>query len=103
MYCGCSELVVGIANMGKLSNLDSFDHGQIIGARCMGHSNSKIVRQLGFGRSTVSKVYQEYMDSGQKTSDRANCKGQLVLTGRGERRFRRIVRSHRIQTLSPNI
>ncbi|GFT65899.1 hypothetical protein TNCV_772141 [Trichonephila clavipes] len=46
----------------------------------------------GFPRSTVSSVYQEYMDGGQNTSDRANCKGLLILTMRGKRRLRRIVR-----------
>ncbi|GFV65793.1 HTH_Tnp_Tc3_2 domain-containing protein [Trichonephila clavipes] len=39
------------------------------------------------------------MDGGQKTSDRANCKGQLAL--RSERRLRRIVRSRRSQALAP--
>ncbi|GFU34792.1 hypothetical protein TNCV_2319871 [Trichonephila clavipes] len=28
-YCGCSELVVGIASMGKLSDFDTFDCRQI--------------------------------------------------------------------------
>lgn len=86
--------------MGKLPDLDAFDRGQIVDARRMGHSISEIVRQLGFSRSTVSRVYQEYMDGGKKTSDRANCKGQLALTVRGERRLRRIVRSQRSQTLA---
>ncbi|GFW95321.1 hypothetical protein TNCV_2970431 [Trichonephila clavipes] len=40
------------------------------------------------------------MDGGHKTSDWANCKGHLALTVRDERRFRRIVRSQRIQTLA---
>ncbi|GFU17575.1 HTH_Tnp_Tc3_2 domain-containing protein [Trichonephila clavipes] len=40
------------------------------------------------------------MDGGQKTSDRANCKGQLVLTVRGERKLRRIVPNLRSQTLT---
>ncbi|GFX99619.1 hypothetical protein TNCV_5026721 [Trichonephila clavipes] len=40
------------------------------------------------------------MDGGQKTSDRANCKGQLVLTVRGERRLRRIVRSQQSTTVA---
>ncbi|GFW77036.1 uncharacterized protein TNCV_2724661 [Trichonephila clavipes] len=35
-----------------------------------------------------------------KTSDRANCKGQLSLTVRGKRRLRRIVSSQRSQTLA---
>ncbi|GFX34339.1 HTH_Tnp_Tc3_2 domain-containing protein [Trichonephila clavipes] len=36
----------------------------------------------------------------KKTRDRANCKGQLALTMRGERLSRRIVRSQRSQTLA---
>ncbi|GFX08307.1 uncharacterized protein TNCV_3267961 [Trichonephila clavipes] len=66
----------------------------------MGHSISEIVRQLGFSRSTVSRVYPEYMDGGQKTSDWINCKGQLALTARGERQLRGIVCSQRSQTLA---
>jgi len=86
--------------MGKLPDLDAFDRGQIVGARRMGHSISEIVRQLGFARSTVSRVYQEYLVAGKKTSERANCRGQSALTVRGERRLRRIVRSQRSQTLA---
>ncbi|GFU67609.1 HTH_Tnp_Tc3_2 domain-containing protein [Trichonephila clavipes] len=66
----------------------------------MGHSISEIVRQLGFSKSTVSRVYQEYMDGGGKTSDRENCKGQFALTTRGERPPRRIARYQRSQTLA---
>ncbi|GFV81713.1 HTH_Tnp_Tc3_2 domain-containing protein [Trichonephila clavipes] len=66
----------------------------------MGHSISEIVRQLGFSRSAVSREYQEYMDDGQKTSDQTNCKGQLALAVRGERLFKRAVRSQRSQTLA---
>ncbi|GFW49886.1 hypothetical protein TNCV_1885491 [Trichonephila clavipes] len=63
-YCGCSELAIGFASMGKLYDLDAFDREKIIGVRCMGHSISKIVRQLEFSRSTGSGVYQEYMNGG---------------------------------------
>ncbi|GFW06005.1 HTH_Tnp_Tc3_2 domain-containing protein [Trichonephila clavipes] len=40
------------------------------------------------------------MDGGQKTTCRANCKGQLTLIMRGERRLSRIVRSQRNQTVA---
>ncbi|PRD34917.1 UNVERIFIED_CONTAM: hypothetical protein NCL1_13130 [Trichonephila clavipes] len=40
------------------------------------------------------------MDSGQKTSNRANCKGQLALIVRGKIGLRRIVRNQRSQTLA---
>ncbi|GFT82124.1 HTH_Tnp_Tc3_2 domain-containing protein [Trichonephila clavipes] len=66
----------------------------------MSHSISEIVRQLGFPRLTVSRVYEEYMDGEQKTRDRANCKEQLALEVSGEKRLRRIVRSQRGQTLA---
>ncbi|GFV42133.1 HTH_Tnp_Tc3_2 domain-containing protein [Trichonephila clavipes] len=54
----------------KLPDLDAFDSGQIAGAPRMRHSISEIFRQLGFSRSTVSRVYQEYIDSGQKACRR---------------------------------
>ncbi|GFY13578.1 transposable element Tcb2 transposase [Trichonephila clavipes] len=66
--------------MGKLPDLDAFDRGQIVRARRMGHLISEIVRRLGFSRSTVSRVYQECMEGGQKTSDWVNCTGKLSLT-----------------------
>ncbi|GFX27101.1 HTH_Tnp_Tc3_2 domain-containing protein [Trichonephila clavipes] len=66
----------------------------------MGNSISEIVIQLGFSRSALSKVCKEYMDGEQKTSIRTNCKGQLVLTVRGERPLKCIVRSQRSQTLT---
>ncbi|GFX29666.1 uncharacterized protein TNCV_2750001 [Trichonephila clavipes] len=86
--------------MGKLPNLDAFDRGQIVGARRMGYSISKIVRLLRFSRLTVPRVYQEHMNGEQKTSNQANCKGQLALTVRGERWLRHIVCSQRSQTLA---
>ncbi|GFX01031.1 HTH_Tnp_Tc3_2 domain-containing protein [Trichonephila clavipes] len=42
--------------MGKLPDLDAFDHGQIVGAQRKGHSISEIVRQLEISRSTVSRL-----------------------------------------------
>ncbi|GFV64349.1 HTH_Tnp_Tc3_2 domain-containing protein [Trichonephila clavipes] len=86
--------------MGKLPNLDVFSSGQIVGARCMGHSICKIVTQLRFSRSNLLRVYQEYMNDGRKTNDRANCKGQLALTVGDERWLKRIVRCQRRQTLA---
>ncbi|GFX56168.1 HTH_Tnp_Tc3_2 domain-containing protein [Trichonephila clavipes] len=86
--------------MGKLPDLDTFNRGQIICERRMGYSISEIVRQLEFSRLTVSRVYQESMDSGQKTSDRANCKGQITLTVGGDRWAKHIVRTQRSQALA---
>ncbi|GFX69564.1 hypothetical protein TNCV_1769331 [Trichonephila clavipes] len=51
-------------------------------------------------RSTASRENQECMDGGQKSNDRANCKRQLTLKVRGERRLRGIVRSQKNQTIA---
>ncbi|GFW95029.1 transposable element Tcb2 transposase [Trichonephila clavipes] len=59
------------------------DYGEIVGAKCIGHSISEIVRQLGFVRSIVSRVSQEYIDGGQKTRNQADCKGQFAFRVRG--------------------
>ncbi|GBL77048.1 hypothetical protein AVEN_12698-1 [Araneus ventricosus] len=84
--------------MGKISDLDAFDRRQIVGTRCMDHSISEIVRELGFSRSTV---YREYMDGGEKTSDQANCKGQLALNACGARQLSHIVRSRKLVESMP--
>ncbi|GFX01192.1 transposable element Tcb2 transposase [Trichonephila clavipes] len=76
--------------MGKLPDLDAFNRRQIVGGRRRGHSIFEIVRQLGISRWTLSRVYHEYMDYVQKTSDRENCKGQLALTVCGDRLLRSI-------------
>ncbi|GFY05310.1 hypothetical protein TNCV_2207561 [Trichonephila clavipes] len=69
--------------LSKMPDLDTFDLGQIVGARRMGHSISEIVRQLGFSRSKVSRVYQEYMHKklaiGQTVKD--NEPWQCVVRG----------------------
>ncbi|GFU40253.1 hypothetical protein TNCV_3112011 [Trichonephila clavipes] len=49
-------VVVGIASMGKLPDLDAFDRGQIVGVRRMKNSISEIVRQLGFSREIGLRV-----------------------------------------------
>ncbi|GFV05230.1 HTH_Tnp_Tc3_2 domain-containing protein [Trichonephila clavipes] len=82
--------------MGKLFDLGAFDHGQIVGVRRMSHSIFEIVRMLGFSRSTVSRVYQECMDSGQKKSRSGKLQRAISL----DRLLRRIVRSQRSQMLA---
>ncbi|GFV45085.1 HTH_Tnp_Tc3_2 domain-containing protein [Trichonephila clavipes] len=86
-----------------------------------------MVGQLGFSRSTVSRIYQEYMGDGEKKEKIAigqtatvalsapsnpaphnagvyviplDCKGQLALTVHGERQLRCIVHIQQSQTLA---
>ncbi|GFV41783.1 HTH_Tnp_Tc3_2 domain-containing protein [Trichonephila clavipes] len=70
----CSDIVVGIASMGKLPDIDAFDRGQ-------------------------SKPRMHRWGT-KKSSYRENCKGQLALTVLGERRLRRIIHRQRSQTLT---
>ncbi|GFX18022.1 hypothetical protein TNCV_1577011 [Trichonephila clavipes] len=65
--------------MGKLPDLDAFDRRHIVGARCMGHSISEMVRQLEFSRSTVSRVYQKTWMVDKKLEIRQNAKDNQPL------------------------
>ncbi|GBL82419.1 hypothetical protein AVEN_24251-1 [Araneus ventricosus] len=89
--------------MGKTSELGSFNLGKIVGARRMRHSISEIVRELGFSRLTMSRVYREYVDGGEITSDGANCKGQFALSERGVRGLGRIVRSQTLAQITTQL
>uniref|UniRef100_A0A6Q2XWL8 Transposase Tc1-like domain-containing protein n=1 Tax=Esox lucius TaxID=8010 RepID=A0A6Q2XWL8_ESOLU len=53
--------------MASYHDLIDFQHGLIVGAREMGHSISEVEEKFGFSRTTVSRVYREYKNSG-KTS-----------------------------------
>ncbi|GFU34229.1 hypothetical protein TNCV_283121 [Trichonephila clavipes] len=63
--------------MGKLPDLDAFHRGPIVDARLRSHSVSKIIRHLGFSRSTAKNAWTLEI-----TRDRANCKERLTLTVR---------------------
>jgi hypothetical protein len=53
--------------MGKPKYLSAFERGMVVGARCTGFSVSTTETPLGFSRSTVSSVHQEWSIT-QKTS-----------------------------------
>uniref|UniRef100_A0A673VV98 Transposase IS30-like HTH domain-containing protein n=1 Tax=Salmo trutta TaxID=8032 RepID=A0A673VV98_SALTR len=46
--------------MGKTKYLSDFEQGTVVGARLTGLSVSGPATLLGFSRSTVSRVYQEW-------------------------------------------
>ncbi|GFV25442.1 hypothetical protein TNCV_1147121 [Trichonephila clavipes] len=83
--------------------LDTFDRGQIVGASFsfQNRQTAWIFKVDSVKSITKSRVNSfcppsnQYMDGEQKTSDPANCKGQLTLTVRGEKLLKRIVRSQR--------
>jgi hypothetical protein len=53
--------------MFKTKDVSTFEQGTVVGARCTGLNVSRTATLLGFSRSTVSRVYQEWSTT-QKTS-----------------------------------
>ena len=64
--------------MGKKSDLSDFERGMIVGARHAGSRISETSTLLGFSRTTLSRVYQEWCDK-QKTSVQQQPCGQKQL------------------------
>ncbi|GBM89980.1 hypothetical protein AVEN_41356-1 [Araneus ventricosus] len=55
---------VTAATMAGYQNLSEIERGVIVGAREMGHSISEVEVKFGFSRTTISRVYREYRESG---------------------------------------
>jgi len=45
--------------MGKKGDLSNFEHYMVVGARRAGLSISQSAQNLGFSRTTISRVYKE--------------------------------------------
>jgi hypothetical protein len=62
--------------MGKTKYLNAFEQGMVVGARHTGLSVSRNATLLGFSRSTVFRVYEEWSTT-QKTSSQLQIKFYL--------------------------
>ncbi|GBL75843.1 hypothetical protein AVEN_146459-1 [Araneus ventricosus] len=64
---------VTTATMAGYQDLSEFERGVIVGAREMGHSISEVAMKFGFSRTTISRVYREYRESGKTSNLRHRC------------------------------
>ncbi|GBL84664.1 hypothetical protein AVEN_191121-1 [Araneus ventricosus] len=64
---------VTAATMAGYQDLSEFERGVIVGAREMGHCISEVAMKFGFSRTTISRVYREYRESGKTSNLRHRC------------------------------
>uniref|UniRef100_A0A8K9X6L5 Transposase IS30-like HTH domain-containing protein n=1 Tax=Oncorhynchus mykiss TaxID=8022 RepID=A0A8K9X6L5_ONCMY len=87
----------------KILYLSAFEQGMVVDARSNGLSVSRTAMLLGFSRSTVSRVYQEWSTT-QRTSSRTTGREECVLgrkqlvDDRGRRRTARVMQANRQAT-----
>ena len=85
--------------MARYHDLSEFERGVIVGAREMGHSISEVAMRWGYSRTTISRMYREYRESGKTSTLRHRCDRKKILQERDQRRLKRIVQRHRSATL----
>ncbi|GFT90042.1 HTH_Tnp_Tc3_2 domain-containing protein [Trichonephila clavipes] len=85
--------------MAGCQDLSAFEGG---GAREMGHSISEVAMEFGFSRTTISRVFREYWESG-KISNHIKSTSLLwpenILQERNQRQLTRIIKHNRRATL----
>ncbi|GBL84127.1 hypothetical protein AVEN_118545-1 [Araneus ventricosus] len=84
-------------------DLNEFERGVIVGAREMGHSISEVAMKFGFSRTTISRVYREYQESGKTSNLRHRCGRKKIMQKRDQRRLTRIIKHDRRATSLPQI
>lgn len=77
--------------MQRRRELTAFERGMVVGARRMGHSISEVVQEFGFPRSTVSRVYREWVNEGVTVHNRHHTGRPQALNDRDRRNLRRVV------------
>ena len=70
--------------MAGYRDLSEFERGVIVGAREMGHNISEVAMQFGFSRTTISRVYREYRESGKKLNLRHRCGRKKIMQERDQ-------------------
>ncbi|CAL1599941.1 unnamed protein product [Knipowitschia caucasica] len=86
--------------MGKGKDLSDFDKGQIVMAKRLGESSSRISALVGCSRSTVISIYQKWCKEGEAASRRQGHGRPRLIDTLGERRLARLVESDRTATVA---
>ncbi|GBM36930.1 hypothetical protein AVEN_5838-1 [Araneus ventricosus] len=90
---------VTAATMAGYQDLSKFTRGVIVGAREMGHSISEVAMKFGFSRTTISRMYREYRESGKTSNLRHGCGRKKIIQERDQRRLTIIIKRDRRATL----
>ncbi|GFW92824.1 HTH_Tnp_Tc3_2 domain-containing protein [Trichonephila clavipes] len=81
--------------MTSYQDLSELERSVIVGAREMGHSISEVAMGLGFSRTTISRVYREYRESGKTLNPRHRCGREKIMQERDQRLLTRIIKRDR--------
>lgn len=81
-----------------MSELSEFERGQIVGARMVGASVTKVAEVFGVSRSTVSRIYTAYRNSGKTSSAKSQRGRKCVLSDRDRRSLKMIVTKNKKTT-----
>lgn len=81
-----------------MSELTDFERGQIVGARMVGASVSKVAEVFSVSRGTVSKIYSAYLKCGKTSSAKSQHGRKCVLSDRDRRSLRAIVTKNKKTT-----
>ncbi|GBM51156.1 hypothetical protein AVEN_2506-1 [Araneus ventricosus] len=85
--------------MAGYQDLSEFERGVIVGAREMGHSITEVAMKFGFSRTTISRVYREYRESGKTSNLRHRCGRRKIMHEWDQRRLTRIIKRDKRATL----
>ncbi|GFV74105.1 HTH_Tnp_Tc3_2 domain-containing protein [Trichonephila clavipes] len=95
IFCILFTKIVTVATLAVYQDLKEFERGVIVDAREMGQSIFEVVMKCGFSRTTVSRVYSEYRESGKTSNLRHCCDRKKNVQERDQRRLTCIIKRER--------